>query len=187
MAISISIPQLTECHSSHVAGYYFVVLHDGTWPYAKQLTFIFFLSLSFPFTQVHITHISTTKMSTTLYCLLTSAILLGAENGDISNALDTAAKVFKEYLSGYILPLIAVAILQWMSLILQRRKRSKSDHMGDDRTRLVRLLARAYGLTLSTIYTVDETTVEFQSGILHAVDLIQEVRIFDFVVVSWQG
>lgn len=126
-------------------------------------------------------------MSTTLYCLLTSAILLGAENGNVSRAMNTAAQVFKEYLLGYILPLVFVAVAQWTILMLQRFKRSKSDHMGEDRTRLVRLLARAYCLTLSTVYAVDETTVEFASGILHAAEMIQEVRIFDFVVVSWQG
>jgi len=126
-------------------------------------------------------------MSTTLYCLLTAAILLGAENGDVANAIDTATKVFKEYLLGYILPSTCIAITQWTIRRLERLQKSNLDHMGDDRTRLVRLLARAYCLTLSTIYAVDENTVDLQSGILHAAEMIQEVRIFDFVVVSWQG
>jgi hypothetical protein len=140
-----------------------------------------------PVYTIHLTTIIIANMSTALYCLLTSAILLGADNGDVSQAMKTATQVFKEYLLGYILPLIFVAVAQWTILMLQRFKRSKSDHMEEDRTRLVRLLAQAYCLTLSTIYAVDETTVEFHSGILHAAEMIQEIRIFDFVVVSWQG
>jgi len=126
-------------------------------------------------------------MSTTLYCLLTSAILLGAENGDVANAIDTAIKVFKEYLLGYILPYFCIAITQWTIRRLGGLQKSNLDHMGDDRTRLVRLLARAYCVRLSTIYAVDENTVDLQSGILHEAEMIQEVRMYDFVVVSWQG
>jgi hypothetical protein len=126
-------------------------------------------------------------MSTTLYCLFTFAILLGAEKGNVFKTIETSAKVFKEYMLGYILPLVAVSVLQWTVQRLQRLRRKKIDHMEDDRTRLVRLLARAYGLTLSTIYAVDETSADFQSGILCAADLMQEVRVFGFVLVSWQG
>lgn len=125
-------------------------------------------------------------MSTTLYVTLTIAILLGAENGDISQAIDASLKIFKEYLLGYIVPLIAINILQLLLGRLARLKQFKLDHMGDDRTRLVRLLARAYCLSLSTIYAVDETSAEVQSGILHAAELIMEVRVFGRVLWSWQ-
>lgn len=64
-------------------------------------------------------------MSTTLYVLLTSAILLGAENGDVSQAIDTSVKIFKEYLLGYIVPLIAISILQLLLGRLARLKQSK--------------------------------------------------------------
>lgn len=122
-------------------------------------------------------------MSTTLYVLLTTAILLGAENGDVSRTIKSATKVFKEYLFGYVLPLIFIACSQWL---FARLKTSKVDQMGDDRRRLVRLLERAYGLTLSTVYLVDETTAEIQGGVLCVKELIMEVRIFGCVVWCWE-
>lgn len=133
---------------------------------------------------------STTAMSTTLYVLVTSAILLGAENGDISQAIDSALKIFEGHLLGYIIPLIAITILQWILQRLQpplSKRQSKLEHRGDDGTRLVRLLACASCLSLSTIYAVDETSVEFQRGILCAAELIMEVRVFGWVVWSWRG